>query len=251
MTAEVTSTTNVSENWSTRLRGLLANLYLHTCNLPDCISVIDIIATTSPRKHSDGTLTLVYLFTMLEKESTMLRKTIEGTEHVRSKCLTKIFGSGEVAKEHCCPIKAVVKHIVESDYLLIHHDMIHLLDFLHGVMLFNDVTVHRVLAVHYVVVQVRQYYVLRCDEEGRCSGCIECEEDAKFIAKMFEFFVVMESDDLLKREYAYDKRLDRTVMAYANSLKIVSTPLVNDCDFDTKPCDCADYEASGECHCPK
>ena len=43
-----------TEEWSTRLRQLLANLYLNQCVLPDCAVVVGMLSALSPRKYVDG-----------------------------------------------------------------------------------------------------------------------------------------------------------------------------------------------------
>ena len=188
------------EQYIRRVHRLLANIYLHVCPLPKTDDVVKAICDCLPRVHYNGIMSLVHMFVMLMAESPRFGKIAEATKHFTSSSLSVAFGPGDEFEKVQCPMVALVTFVIEQDIGLCHEIVVHLTEFVHGVILYNDVHADRVGAVADLLMAVDDFYFDLSNGKPTRSACIECLTEDAFVARVYHRFGVMEQQCMLERE---------------------------------------------------
>ena len=221
-----------------KIHRLLANVYYHNCALPDLDTLLKVINNCFPRKNYKGVLSLVHIFVMLVRETSQFKKTANTSETFVSKTLTLTFGPGDEFQNHSCPMQAFVTFVIEKNELLTHQTVVHLTDYLHGVILYNDIRTKRVESVHDKLLEVDEYFFdVSHAGHGRLlsylrSSCVNCMKEDLFVAKVYDSFATMERKKMLGREKTDKTDEDNIRNHYAEVLLIESAAAVDVDDDD-------------------
>lgn len=231
-----------------QLRTLVANLYLSERPMPGLEAVLQCIDEHAPKEHRAGILSVVHLFMWLGKERLQLERTADGTQHYSSNSMGSVFGVDDVFIQ--CPFDALISFIIEDNVLLTHAQVIHLLDFLHGVILYNKVSVQRIEAVDGVLVCVDDYSFDRrvpADQdptlEARRGACLQCTLADEFVGWAFNCFYSMDKAHMLPREGTDEMVIKqylegdyiRQCDGRSYDITAVSLTMPEDCDSEASP----------------
>ena len=183
-----------------KMHELLANIYLHVCPLPDVDQVVQAICDELPRVNYNGTQSLVHLFVLLTGQSPFFEKTANASLHIKSSSLGTAFGAGDEFNKAQCPIIAFITFVITQNKGLSHDVMVHLVDFVHGVILYNNVKADRVDAVAKLLNALDDFYFDLSNGKHGHSSCVWCVSQSSFVACIYHSFGLMEDKGMLERE---------------------------------------------------
>ena len=220
-----------------KYRHLLANVYLHDCDLPELDVLLRTIIHNFPRMHYKGVMSLVHIFCVLVNESKKFEQTANASEMFKSETLKQVFGAGdELVKGHR-PMEMFVTFVIRKNELLTHEAVIHLTDYLHAVILYNDIRVNRVQSICALLLAVDDFYFGMSDAaQGRLqmffhSACVDCVSEDAFVAAVYESFATMERNKLLRRDNT-DETCQKKIQNELTSLLLRLINSKNDADAD-------------------
>ena len=190
----------IGHEYIRKLHRLLANLYLHVCPLPGSDAVVTTICENLPRVNHNGLMSLVHIFVMLMAETPQFRRTAKASMHFKSYSLSMAFSAGDEFEKAQCPMVAFVTFVIEQDKGLSHEIVVHLTDFVHGVILYNDVRPDRVEAISDLLTAVDDFYFDLSEGKHSRPACVECMSEDAFVARVYHCFGVMEGKSMLERE---------------------------------------------------
>ena len=189
---------------------LLASLYVHDCALPKLDTLLKTISDALPREHYKGVMSLVHLFIMLVNESPRLAKIADASETFASETLIDLFGPGEYFQNSKSPMEMLVTYVIEQNEVMSHESMIHMTDYLHGVILYNDIRAKRVQEVCELIMRVDDYYFDTAHASNGSmlsflrSSCEHCMREDEFVGSVYDCFSKMERKKWLQRENTDD-----------------------------------------------
>ena len=130
--------------FANNIRRYLAGVYLED-NLPKIDCVINTINSCSPRKNRDGAIALFRIFFMLMKKCRSLEDTAYGTDSYHSELFSSYFGMG--AEHKGCPLLRLIENVIRRNKPISCTELKFLMDFVHGMLLFNRVKIEKVKEV--------------------------------------------------------------------------------------------------------
>ena len=216
-----------------KLYHLLANVFVHDCELPGLDKLLNVITSNAPRKNYKGLMSLVHIFNTLLHDSLQLAHIALSSHGFESETLAVVFGPGDEFEKHHCPIEALVSFIIQENKLFSHSMVVHVSDFLHGVILYNRICAKRVHDVYALIIELDNYYYDRSAElhdhilNVRRSICDECVKADAFVSSVFDCYADIEDEKLLERGKIHDS---------SNQCKIVNALanfMLHYSDFDT------------------
>ena len=233
--AKVSTTQTEADDSLDKYRRLLANLYVHNCALPELDELVKYLIDNWPRWHYRGTMTLVHVFVMLVNESVKMKNTAEISENFESNSMKQLFGPGDEFQKGQCPMKMFITYVMQRNELLTHEAVVHLIDYLHAVIFFNDVHATRVEAVCARLLELDDFYfALSSTARGRIliflhTACLECVREDSFIACVYECFATMERNKMLCRGNT-DKDNQKKIYVELGKLLLKCKKMENDAD---------------------
>ena len=224
-----------------KMHRLLASLYIHDCPLPELETVLKAISNALPRDHHKGAISLVHLFIMLVNESPQLAKIADASEKFTSESLSQLFGPGEYFQNSKGPMEMLVTFVIQQNQVLSHAAMVHMIDYLHGVILYNNVRAKRVQEVCELIMRVDDYYFDTAQAPNGAilsflrSGCTHCMCEDAFVASVYDCFSKMESKEWLQREKTDEenqKNITNTLVELVIKTIIIPTALDSESDAE-------------------
>lgn len=211
----------VGFDYVSKLHRLLANLYLHVCPLPDPKAVVQTICDNDPHVHCNGVMSLVHIFVVLMSESPHLEKLAKATMYYKSCSMSSAFGAGDEFEKKQSPMTAFVAFVIEQDKGISHEVVVHLLDYVYGVILYNNVSPDRVEAISDLLTAIDDFYFdLSKDGKHARQACVACMTEDAFVARIYHCFGVMDAKGMLERECTDEASEKGIVSALSELLKI-------------------------------
>lgn len=178
------------EDMLAHLCHLLADTYLQDAlTVPNIGVVLRTITDLEPMKNFNGMISLVGMFVELTNNFLRFERLTDATVDYESRSMSSVFGRGECHAS--CPLTALISFVIRRNLLIMPEEMKALMDYMHGVILFNKVSKERINVIDGLLVAIDNYYFHDVDDEAAihalrqvrktCSNCVAVDRFLKVL----------------------------------------------------------------------
>ena len=145
------------EDMLAHLCHLLADVYLQDgLTVPNLAVVLRTITDVEPLKNYNGMISLASIFVELTNNFLRFERLADATVDYDSSSMSIVFGRGEC--HAICPLTALISFIIRRNVLSSPEEVKALMDYMHGVILFNHVSKERINVIDGLLVAIDNYY---------------------------------------------------------------------------------------------